>query len=127
LERSDVSAPEPGSKMQRFLRDQPTAPQDLPLAVDLRADASFDEAEGVHVLQLGLHAEIARAGSTQGDVGVAAQRALLHVHVADTKPAQRRAEQLQPIARLLGGAQIRLAHDLSERRAGPVEVDERRV
>ena len=49
---------------------------------------------------------------TDRDVGVAAQRALLHVHVADAELAQRRAQQPQPLARLLGGAQVGLGDDL---------------
>ena len=63
----------------------------------------------------------------QRDVGVAAQRALLHVHVAHAELAQRRAQELQPLARLLGRAQVGLGHDLRQRRAAAVEVDDARV
>ena len=68
-----------------------------------------------------------RARRAQRDVRVAAQRALLHVHVADAELAQRRAQQAQPLARLLGRAQVGLGHDLRQRRAAAVEVDDARV
>ena len=110
--------------MERLLHDPLPRSQELFLAGDLRADAAFDEAEGVHVLQLGLRAELAGAGRAQRDVRVAAQRALLHVHVADAELAQRRAQQAQPLAGLLGRAQIGLGDDLRERRAAAVEVDD---
>ena len=61
------------------------------------------------------------------DVGVAAQRPLLHVHVADPELAQRLAQQVEPVARLLGRAQVGLGHDLRQRRATAVVVDDRRV
>src|SRR3712207_1147696 len=38
-----------------------------------------------------------------GHVGVGAQRALLHVDVAHAELAQRHAQQVQPVARVLGG------------------------
>ena len=71
--------------------------------------------------------ELRGADRAQGDVGVAAQRALLHVHVADAELAHRRAQQPQPLAGLLGGAQVGLGDDLRERRAAAVEVDDARV
>ena len=67
------------------------------------------------------------AGGAERDVGVAAQRALLHVHVADAELAQRRAQQPQPLPGLLGRAQVRLGDDLDQRRAAAVEVDDARV
>ena len=63
-----------------------------------------------------------RARRADGDVGVAAQRALLHVDVGDAELAQRLAQQLQPVARLLGRAHVGLGHDLGQRRAAAVVV-----
>ena len=97
------------------------------LARDLRVDALHHEAERVHVLELGLGAELGRADRADGDVGVAAQRALLHVHVADAELAQRLAQQLQPVARLLGRVDVGLGDDLRQRRAAAVVVDDARV
>src|SRR3984893_2841649 len=113
--------------MERFLHDLATGLKDPELALDLRPDAAFDEAKGVHVLQLRLPPELARADWAQRDVRIASQRSLLHVHVADSKLAQGRAQQLQPLARLLGRAEVGLGDDLRQRRAPAVEVDETRV
>ena len=68
-----------------------------------------------------------RAERAQRDVRVAAQRTLLHVHVADPQLAQRRAQQPQPLAGLLGRAQVGLGDDLRQRRAAAVEVHDARV
>src|SRR4029077_9415173 len=89
-------------EMERLLDDHSPVLQDRLLACDLRPDPALDEAEGVHVLQLGLDAQLARAARAQRYVRVAAQRPLLHVHVADPQLTQRRAQQLYPLARLLG-------------------------
>ena len=62
-----------------------------------------------------------------GDVGVAAQRALLHVHVAHAELAQRHAQQVEPVARLLGGVDVGLGDDLAQRRAAAVVVHDRGV
>ena len=45
----------------------------------------------------------------------------------DPELAQRLAQQLQPLARLLGRLDVGLGDDLDERRAAAVEVDDRRV
>ena len=45
----------------------------------------------------------------------------------DAELAQRRAQQPQPLARLLGGAHVGLGDDLDQRRAAAVEVDDRGV
>ena len=59
------------------------------------------------------------------DVGVTAQRALLHAHVADVERLERGAELTQVGAGLLGRADVGLAHALDERHARTVEVDQR--
>ena len=67
------------------------------------------------------------AGLAHRDVGVAAQRALLHLGVGDAELDDRLAQELEEAPRLLAGADVRLGHDLDERRAAAVEVDERRL
>ena len=86
--------------MQRLLLDGAARVDDLALAFDLGRDTAFDEAERVHVLELGLRAEHARAHRSQRHVRVGAQGALLHVDVTDPEAAQRRAQQRQPLARV---------------------------
>ena len=116
-----------GVEVQRLLHHRLAGLDQRGLALDLRVDAPLEEAERVHVLELGLGAQLGAAGRADGDVGVAAQRALLHVHVAHAELAQRHAQQVEPLARLLGGAQVGLGDDLGQRRAAAVVVDDRRV
>ena len=59
------------------------------------------------------------------DVGVAAQVALLHVGVGDARVPQQPAQLRQVGRGLFGRADVRLAHDLDERDAAAVPVDER--
>ena len=79
----------------------------------------------VHVLDLGLGAKLGLAALAHGHVGVHAHRALLHVAVGDAEGEPDSAQLLREAARLLGRADVGLAHELHERRAGAVEVDER--
>src|SRR5690349_4450374 len=55
------------------------------LPLELRLDPSLQEAEAVHVLQLGLRSELLVARAANRDVRVTAQAPLLHVHVGDTE------------------------------------------
>ena len=64
---------------------------------------------------------------THRDVGVDAQRPLLHLRVRDPELDDRLAQQLQEPLCLVGRADVRLGHDLHERRAPPVVVDERGI
>ena len=56
-------------------------------------------------------------------VGVAAERAFLHVAVADLEVAHQRVDLLHVRDRFLGRAHVRLGDDLEQRRAGAVQVD----
>jgi hypothetical protein len=116
----------PRVEVQRLLDHDAARGQQRLLPGDLGADPLLDEAERVHVLQLGLDPQLRAAGRADRDVRVAAQRALLHVHVADAELAQRRAQQAQELAGLLGRAQVGLGDDLGQRRAAAVEVHDRR-
>ena len=94
------------------------------LARDLRLDPSRHEVERVHVLELGARPQLARARRPDGDVRVDAQSAFLHLRVRDPELDDRLAQQLQEALRVLGGAEVRLRHDLDERSPAAVEVDE---
>ena len=111
--------------MQRLLLDSPARLDDLALALDLGRDTAFDEAERVHILQLGLRAEHARAHRSQRHVCIGAQGALFHVDVTDPEATQRRAQQRQPFTRVPGRAQLGLGDDLDERGATAIEIDDR--
>ena len=59
------------------------------------------------------------------DVGVAAERAFLHVAVADADPAHQRVQRLGVGDGFGRRAHVGLGDDLQQRRAGAVEVDAR--
>src|SRR5262249_56585049 len=80
--------------------------------------------KGVIVFNLALGADLARARRPHGHVGVAAEAAFLHVPVADLEVLEDGAQRPQVGARLGGAAQVGLAHDLEERDAAAVEVDQ---
>ncbi len=65
------------------------------------------------------------AGRTQRHVGVDAERALLHLHVGDADRLQDAAQLVHVCTRLLRAAEVGPAHDLHERDAGAVVVDQR--
>ena len=94
------------------------------LAAELVLDGALDVAEGVHVLDLDLGAERARARRSHRHVGVAAEAALLHVAVADLEILENGAQGAEIGAGLGGAAHVGLAHDLEERDAAAVEVDQ---
>jgi hypothetical protein len=94
---------------------------DLPL--HLVIDRLLQEAEGVEVLDLAPGAELRGALLAHRDVGVAAERALLHVAVADVDPAHQRVQRAGVGHRLGGRAHVGLGDDLEQRCAGAVEVD----
>ena len=100
--------------------------QGVDLALDLGLQAPLQEAEGVHVLELGLGAE-GLPRPAHRDVGVAAQRALLHVDVGDAQLLHQAAQLGEEGPGLFGRGDVGLAHDLHQRRAAPVEVDQRVV
>ena len=66
----------------------------------------------------------ASPGLPDGDVGIAAKRALLHLRVGDAQLDDGLAQELEETSRLVGRAHVRLRDDLDERRAAAVEVDE---
>ncbi len=78
--------------------------------------------ERVHVLDLDLGAVLGLAARPERDVGVAAERALLHVAVAHAQVDQDRAERLQVGGGLLRALEVGLGDDLHQRHPGPVEV-----
>ena len=109
----------------RLLHDAAARFDDLDLSLDLAFDRSLDRSKRVHVLDLGLGAELARAGGPDRDVGIAAQRAFFHLHVADAKRQQRAPQRLEVGDRFLRAMELGLGDALHERHAGAIEVDQR--
>ena len=97
--------------------------QNLDLAARLVFDRLADEADRVDVLDLAARTE-RRARLAHRHVHVGAQVSLFHVAVAGAEIAHDSAQLGDIGLGVLGRAQIRFRHDLHERDAGAVEVDE---
>ena len=110
----------------RFLHDLAAALDQLDLALDLVVDRALDEAERIEVLDLGARAELLLALRPHGDVRVAAERAFLHVAVADLEVAHQRVDLLHVRHGFLRRAHVGLRDDLEQRRSRAVEVDARK-
>ena len=95
------------------------------LAAHLEVDGALQEAEGVQVLDLAAGAEGLLAERSDRDIGVTAERPLLHVAVADAQPDHQGMQRPGIGHRLARGAHVGLAHDLEQRCAGAVQVDAR--
>ena len=93
--------------------------------LDLVGDAVAHERDRVQVLELDLRPESRLADGPDRDVGVAAQLALLHVAVRDPAVDHDGLQRRQVGEGLVGAADHGLRDDLHQRRARPVEVDER--
>ena len=115
-----------GIEQAGLLLDPAARLDQLDLAPRLVVDRAADEAHRVQVLDLGAGAE-RRARPADRDVGIAAQRALLHVAIAGAEVAEDRAQLAHVEDRLLGRAQVGLGDDLHQRHARAVEVDQRRI
>ena len=119
--------PGAGVEVVRLLLDLATGLPHADLSLDLRLDPARDEVERVHVLDLRTRAELVRARRADGDVGVDAQLPFLHLRVRDPELDDRLPQELEEAFGFLGGADVGCGHDLDERRAAAVEVDQRVV
>ncbi len=120
-------------EVPRLLHDLLAGREPSRLPGHLVADRALDTAQGVDVLGLGPRAERHRCLSVgnlrpERHVGVAAQRALVHPDVADAEGAQQVAQRgdVRPgdLGRPLPRTLERLGHDLDQRDAGAVVVDQ---
>ena len=96
----------------------------LGLAADLVGKAVMQALKRVEVLELGLGAQLGLAAAAQRHIAVAAHGTLLHGAVRNAQRHKNATELLHKQASLLGRAQIGLGHELNQRRAAAVVVDE---
>ncbi len=96
--------------------------EELLLALDLDLDSLCDSLEGVEVLELRSGAELLGALGGDGDVDVAADRALLHLAVANSCVLEKQHYLFKVSHDLVGGVEIRLGDYLNERHAAAVVV-----
>src|SRR5690606_20408454 len=90
------------------------------LTLDLVVDGLLDKAEGVQVLDLDPGAEFLLSLRSDRDIGVAAQRALLHVAVADIEGDEEITQDLYVLCSLLPGTEVGSAYDLDKGNTGAV-------
>ena len=133
VRRGLLAAPRPGVpgvlvEVPGLLHDAPALVQERGLAQDLRPYRPLHAAQRVDVLGLGAGTP-RLAGPVQRGVHVAAQRALLHPHVGDAQAADDLAQlgdvRAGDVRREGTGTGYRPGHDLHQRDAGPVVVDQR--
>ena len=93
---------------------------DLPL--HLVVYGLLHELERIEVLDLAARTE-RLTGAAHRHVHVAAERAFLHVAVADADPAHQRVQRFGIGYRLGSGTHVRLGNDLQQRCSGAVQVD----
>ena len=97
----------------------------------LVAHRALDRTERVDVLGLGASAQLARAAGGKRQVHVGAQVALVHPSLGDAEREDQVAQLLHVrashVRSLRARTEDRLRHDLDQRDAGPVVVDERVV
>ena len=95
------------------------------LAQRLVFDGAAERPDAVDVLDLAARAELVVRTAAHRHVGVDADRAFFHAPVGRTGRDDDAAQLGDVRARLLDGADVGLAHDLEQRHAGAVVVDER--
>ena len=116
-----------GIPQARFLHDAAARFDDFGLALDFVLNGFFHAAERVEVLDLRARAELGAADRPDGDVGITAQAAFLHVTVADFDVSKNGAQAAQIGAGLRGRADVGFAHDFQQGDAGPVQIHQTRA
>ncbi len=109
-----------------LLADRLAGLEHADLALRLVLDRTADRADRVDVLDLAARPELG-AGQPDADVRVDAHGALLHLGVGRADGDEDRAELADVGLGLVGRPDVGTAHDLDERDAGTVEVDQREV
>src|SRR5208282_5670679 len=107
----------------RLLGHLASALEQVNLPLDFVLQGVLEVAEGIQVLHLSFGAEVVFAAAAHAHVGVAAQRALLHVAVAHLGIEQHLLQGVEIGVSFLGRTQIGLGNDFDERNAAAVEVN----
>ncbi len=113
-------------EVERLLLDLLPALEQLALPSELGLDPALEEAEAVHVLELGLRRRAPPNPAGRIEMLPSTRRLPSSMFTSET-PSWRIvvAEQLRPLARLGRGADVGLGDDLDQRGAAAVEVDQR--
>src|SRR6266478_5307418 len=108
---------------QRLLPDLPAGIERGTLPFEFGLQRPLNRGERVHVLYLGLGSELRLPGRTHADVRVNTETSLFHTHVADIEILQDLFQCPEVGACSGGSPDVRLAHDLDEWNASPIEVN----
>ncbi len=107
----------------RFLREAAAGFENADVALDFVIERFLQEAEGVEIFDFDLGTEFFRATRAHADVRVAAERAFLHVAVADAGVQHDLAKGGEVSVGFFGRANVGLGDDFDERGAAPVVVN----
>ena len=110
--------------MASFLLNHFTIGDQRNLPTCLVIDCTPKRSNRVHILNFTAGAELF-ARPTNTHVCVDPHRAFLHACIGGTNFNENRSEFIDVLSRLLRGSDIRSTHDLDERHAGTIEIDER--
>ena len=86
-----------------------------------------DKAERVHVFDFGFRAELLLPAWAHTDIGIAAQRAFLHVAVAHAGVKNDLLQPSQVFVGLVGSCNVRFADNLNQRHTAAVEINGGRI
>ena len=118
-----LGAPRGDVPQARFLRDRAARFDRADLPLDFVFERVRQIAERIQILHFGLRPEFRRAAQPHAHVGVAAQRAFLHVAVAHFRVFEDLLQRVEVRVGLGGRAQVRLGNDFDQRDAAAVEID----
>ncbi len=106
----------------RLLDDGLALAQPLALTFDFVGDGALQSAEAVQVLDFGAFAQGHIAGNSNGDVGLKAEHAFLHVARVDAQIAEDVSQRFGVGARFGGGTHIRFGDNFQQGDSRPVQV-----
>ena len=118
-----LGAPRGDVPQPRLLRNRPARLDHADLPLDFVFERVRQIAERIQVLHFGLRPEFRRAAQPHAHVGIAAQRAFLHVAVAHFRVFEDLLQRVEVRVGLGGRAQVRLGNDFDQRHAAAVEID----
>ena len=113
-----------GLPMASLLIDDAALFEHLGLTANLVGKAIMQALERVEVLELGLGTQLGLATATKTHIAIAAHGALLHGAIGDAQGHKDATELFHKQACFLGRAQVGFGHELNERRAAAVVIDE---
>ena len=104
----------------RFLCDRATRFDNANVPLDFVFQRLLDEAERVDVLDFGLDAKFLLSARSDADIGIATQRALFHVAVADAGIQNDLFQPRQVLVSFIRRPHVGFADDLRQGHARPV-------